>query len=164
MPRLKCIVVSLFLLMGIASAQPLAQQLRDVKKIYVGSFGEGESSNLIRAKVISALVKSHQIDVMEDAAPADATLLGAGQVTKEDSFAAVTGADGKVNASGGTIDRATAGVRLVAKDQRILWVDDVSNSVWSSNATSSIADRICKDLLKAMAEDAKRVDGKKHRP
>jgi len=143
-----------------AHAQAAVPQLRDVKKIYVGSFGDGEGSNLIRSKIITSLVKSHQIDVVEDSASADAVLVGAGQVTKQESYSATT-QDGKVTARGGTTDRATAGVRLLSKDQRILWADDVSNSVWAMNATSSIADRISKNLLKAIAQDAKRGNAKK---
>jgi hypothetical protein len=143
-----------------AHAQAAVPQLRDVKKIYVGSFGDGDGSNVIRNKVITYLVKSHQIDVVEDSASADAVLVGAGQVTKHEYYSATT-TNGKVTAGGGSSDHATAGVRLVSKDQRILWADDVSNSVLASNATSSIADRISKNLLKAIAQDAKRGNATK---
>jgi hypothetical protein len=158
-------IAAIILLIPISSmtlqAQPAVVQLRDVNKVYVGSFGEGEGSNVIRNKVITYLVKSHQIDVVEDAAVADAILVGAGQVTKQEYYSAST-KDGNVTAGGGSTDHATAGVRLVSKDQRILWADDVSNSVWAMNATSSIADRISKNLLKAIAQDAKRRNARKN--
>lgn len=133
-----------------AQSQSAPQQLRDVKTIYVGSLGEGQGPSLIRSKVITYLVKSRQISVVESAEGADAILVGA---AKQEPY---------LDGSGDSRDHATAGVRLVGRDQRILWADDVSNGIFASghstilpNASTSLAERIAKRLLKAIADDGK---------
>lgn len=50
-----------------AKAAPL--RLRDVKMVFVGSFGTGPGADLIRAKVLAALVKSGRLDVVESPGP-----------------------------------------------------------------------------------------------
>jgi hypothetical protein len=118
--------------------QTTVHQLKDVKRVYVGTFGEAFGADVIRSKVIAHLVKSHQIDVVENEEQADAILTGAGQV-----------------APGGRGYQATAGIRLLSKNSKILWADDATNGHFARSATSNIADKIAKNLLKAIIEDEK---------
>jgi hypothetical protein len=56
------------------SAESATLRLRDVKTVYVGSFGNGPGADLIRAKVITDLVKSGRLEVAESPENADAIL------------------------------------------------------------------------------------------
>ena len=57
-------------------------ELKDIKTIYVGSFGNDKGADLIRAKVISRIVKSGRLQVVESEEQADAILTGVGQTSK----------------------------------------------------------------------------------
>jgi hypothetical protein len=139
---------------GLIGAQEGAPRLQDVRRIYVDSFGTGDGADVIRSKIITRLVKAGRFDVVQSADQADAVLTGASQVSKTAHYSA--NANGQyANASGGTRYHATAGVQLVSKDQKILWADDTSNGAFSRSASSSLADRIVKDLVKAISKEAK---------
>lgn len=145
----------LFLSSVLVQAQSGVQRLQDVKKLYVGSLGDSEGSDLIRSKIISHLVKSGRIEVVENENQADAILTGASKVAQRAYYNA-NATTTNANANAGTRYDATAGVRLLNKDSRILWADDTSNGMFARSVTSSIADKISKDLLKAIAADAKK--------
>jgi tetratricopeptide (TPR) repeat protein len=132
------------------SSQPApqgAQRLQDVRRIYVGSFGAEEGAEVIRTKVITRLVKTGRFEVVQSADQADAILTGASYVSRTERYSA--------NGSGGTHYHATAGVQLINKNQNILWADDTSSGGFSRSASSSLADRIVNDLLKAIAKEVK---------
>jgi hypothetical protein len=139
---------------SLISAQEAVQRLQDVHKIYVDTFGNGEGADVIRSKVITRLVKSGRFEVVQSPDQADAILTGASQVSKTAHYSAST--NGQYgNASGGTRYHATAGVQLISKDQKILWADDTSNGAFSRSASSSLADRIVKNLIKALSQQEK---------
>ena len=135
----KKLLTGLVLTLLFCQAQPA---LRDVKTIYVGSFGEGPGANLIRSKIISDLVKSKRVEVVETVDRADAVLTGIGETSMVPGY------------SGDLVAYATAGARLVGKDQKILWAGNASSSrmTFSGSATSGVANRIVKDLLKSMQQ------------
>ena len=136
------------------SAQEPGQRLQDVHKVYVDYFGSGENAEVIRSKIIAQLVKSGRFEVVQSQDQADAALVGSSQVTSaERSGANVIG--GTVIANSGTVFHATAGVRLVGKDQKILWADDASGRGSSARASSGLADKIVKDLLKDVSKKEK---------
>ena len=137
------------------SAQSGVQRLQDIKRVYVGFFGDGDGADLVRNKIIGHLVKSKRIEVVENEDQADAILTGAAQVTKSKYYSA-TATTTSASANGGTKYHATAGVRLLSQDSRILWADDTSNGLLARSASSSLADKISKKLLKAIDEDGKR--------
>ena len=139
---------------GILSAQTGVRRLQDVHSIYVDSLGNGDGADLIRSKVITKLVKSGRFDVVQNPDQADVVLIGASQISKTSHYSASSNSQ-YGNASGGTHYNATAGVQLVNKEQKILWADDASNGRFSRSASSSLADRIVKNLLKAIAQDGK---------
>jgi hypothetical protein len=139
---------------GLVSAQTGVQRLQDVHKIYVDSLGNGDGADVIRSKVITKLVKSGKLEVVQNPDQADAVLIGASQISKTSHYSASS--NGQYgNASGGTRYHATAGVQLANKDQKLLWADDASNGAFSRSASSSLADRIVKNLLKAIAKEGK---------
>jgi hypothetical protein len=152
--RLTFMLLCLLGASGLVSAQSGIQRLQDVHKIYLDSLGNGDGADVIRSKIITKLVKSGRIDVVQNPDQADAVLIGASQLSKTSHYSASS--NGQYgSASGGTRYHATAGVQLVNKEQKILWADDASNGAFSRSASSSLADRIVKNLLKAIAEDGK---------
>lgn len=131
------------------TAQEAVKNLQDVKSVYVGSFGDGPGSELIRSKITSRLVKSGRLEVVEVPGQADATLTGVGELSKTAYYNA-NATTTNANASGGTKYHATAGARLLNKEQKILWADEASNGFFKRSASSSVADKIVKNLLKAI--------------
>jgi len=139
---------------GLLCAQERAQRLQDVRRIYVDSFGAGDGADVVRSKIITRLVKAGRFEVVQSADQADAVLTGASQLSKTAHYSA--NANGQyANASGGTRYHATAGVQLVGKNQKILWADVTSNGAFSRSASSGLADRIVKNLLKGISKEAK---------
>jgi hypothetical protein len=135
---------------GLLSAQDAAKPLQDVHSIYVDSFKGGDAADAIRSKIILELGKIRRLEVVASADQADAVLTGASQIAKVARNAP------KANSRNADRYHATAGVRLIGKDQNILWADDPSIGAPSHfTATSSLADRIVKDLLKAISKEAK---------
>jgi S1-C subfamily serine protease len=118
-----------------ASSGSSIQRLKDVQKIAVASFGNSDAAGLVREKLINRLAASNKLSVVDDADAAEGVLTG------------VVGVDvyGKAD---------TAVLRLTTKDGRILWGAETSNRGVGS-ASSSIADKLAKDLLKAMSKDLK---------
>ena len=102
--------------------------------------GKVDWSTIIRDKIINRLSTSSRFQVVLDSDKADAILTGSGDVSKSSHYS---------NGTGGTRWDATAAVRLVTKDQRILWVSETKNNRFARSASSSVADHIVKDLLKA---------------
>jgi len=134
--------------------QLVPQRLRDVHRIFVDSFGQGDGADLVRSKVISRLTKSGRFQVVQAPEQADAILTAVSQISAtQHSFSSST--PQYASASSGTRYHATAGVQLIAKDKQILWADDVSSSVLSRSATSGLAEKIVNDLTRASAKDAK---------
>jgi hypothetical protein len=122
------------------AAQP-PQSLDEVKTVVVDSLGQGEWPTIIRDKIINRLVASGRFQVVFDPDKADAILTGSVIESQVDR-----GFD------------VTAVVRLMTKDQRILWVSEAKNNKnpFARSASSSVADRIVKDLLKAVSPPKKR--------
>jgi hypothetical protein len=137
---------------SIVVAKTSAETIHDIKNIYIGPLGTSQDAEIIRDKVLVRMIKSGQVNVVEVIDEADSLMLGSSKVSQSAHFNG--NADG---VSGGTSESATAGIRIVNRNGKILWVDDASNGflsgrgILSKNATSSLADKIVKDLLKAMA-------------
>jgi hypothetical protein len=140
--------------LSITTAAGTVKQIQDVKSIYVASFGDGDGSELIRSKIISRLVKSGKVTVVETPDHADAILTGVGELSKTTHYNA-SATPTSANASGGSKYHATAGARLLGRDQRILWADEASTGFFYRSASSSVADKIVKNLLKAMSSSKK---------
>ncbi len=155
MRRPIAVVLSVTASLGLLCAQDAVQRLQDVKKVYVGSFGDGPGSELIRSKLISRLAKSNRVEVVEVPDQADAVLTGVGELSTTAYYNA-NSTDTNATASGGTRYHATAGVRLVNKQQKILWADEASNGLFFRSASSSLADKIVKNLLRAMSQGDKK--------
>jgi len=146
----RTVIVGLYLIAMVGStalAQTAVNDLASVKTIYVGDFGHGPGSELIRSKIITGLVKSHRIAVVETESGADAILTGVGELSKTAHFSIDNG-----SGSGGSRYHATAGVRLLNQEQKILWADEASNGWFYRSASSSVAEKIVKALLKALGK------------
>ena len=140
-------IASVLIFCGLLSAQG-ALRLQDVHKIYVDAFDEGDAADAMRTKIIAQFGKVRRFELVESADQADAVLNGASQIIKL--------AKGNQHAPGGERYHAKANVQLVSKDQTVLWMDDPSTGAASHfTATSNLAERIVKDLLKATAADSK---------
>jgi hypothetical protein len=122
--------------------------LREVRTVYVDYFGSAEGAEWIREKVINRIVKSGKVSLAETPESADAAFTGIGTVRQN---------------MGGGYD-ATLVARLVGKNNQILWVGEAKPRrsiiignvrIGSVSASSSVADKVVNDLLKAIEKDAK---------
>jgi S1-C subfamily serine protease len=116
------------------------QRLKDVRKIALESLGNSDAAGLVREKLINRLTASGRLTVVEDSSDADAVLTGA------------VGANvyGRADA---------AAIRLVTRDGRTLWGSETRRG-WSRSASSSVADRLAKELLTAITRDETSVQAK----
>lgn len=143
-------MLPLYLLAAVLQVPAQAQSariehLRDVRTIYVASFGDAPGANVIKEKVVNQLVRSGKLRVTESPDSADAALIGLGQIMQGFSASSY----GSLSEAG-TTEQAVVVVRLVSKDKVILWTDE------SSRATSSkAAEKMVKNLLRAMEKDGK---------
>jgi hypothetical protein len=122
------------------SAPP--QNLTEVKTIFVDSLGQGDGPMVIRDKIINRLATSGRFQVALGPEKADAILTGSANETSTTRYA---------NGTGGSRIDATVAIRLITKDQKILWVSETKNGSFTRNASSSVADNVVKGLLKAAA-------------
>ena len=145
-------IVIFFLVIVSVHSLGLSQQagaLSEVKKIFVDSFGAAEGAELIKEKLINRLVKSGRVTVVDNRVAADAVLSGIGEVNKGVRYSSNSGQYGGA-ASGGTSYDATLVVRLLGKDKQILWVDEAKPGFMPGSVSSSVADKVSKNLLKAI--------------
>ena len=144
------VVIALNLYGLSAFAEDSPQRLSDVKKIFVGSFGNAEGADLIREKIIVRLVKSGKLTIVESPEDADASLTGVAETSKGVRYSASSGPYGGT-AAGGTTYNASLVVRLVGKSRQILWGDEATPRFLGSRSVSSnVADKMVKELIKAI--------------
>jgi Trypsin-like peptidase domain len=107
-------------------------ELRDVRKLFVGSLGNSEAAELVRAKLMNRLARAGLFEIVERTEEADAALTG---IVGTNLY--------------GVAD--TVVERLVNRDSRILWTDETSGRGFGSHSARA-ADRIASSLLKDVAK------------
>jgi hypothetical protein len=123
----------------VAQAQP-AQNLADVKRLFVDSLGQGEFPNLIREKIITGLTAGGRFELTLDPGMADATLTGSATESQPIHYGNGNGSRYEANVT----------VRVLGKDKQVLWTYEATRGRFSSKrATASAAQDIVKGLLKA---------------
>jgi hypothetical protein len=139
--RMRTVSLCILACCGVLAQTQSPQSLADIKTIFVDSLGQGEGPSVIRGKIINRLASSDRFQVVLDREKADAVIVGSASETSRAHY---------VDGTGGTGFDATVVVRLVTKDQRILWTSEAKNGRFGQrSASSSVADHIVKDLLKA---------------
>lgn len=111
------------------------ESLGEVRAIYVDSLGD----DLIREKLIGHLAKSDAVVIVNSPSHADVV---------------VTGIATMHNMGRGW--DASLAVRVVNAQDQILWTGDAKPGFMARSASSSVAKKIAKDLLKAIKKDRKR--------
>jgi hypothetical protein len=123
----------------VAHAQP-AQNLADVRTLFIDSLGPGEFANVIREKIFNALTSSGRFEVTLDPGMADATLTGSATESQPIHYG---------NGNGSRYE-ANVAVQVVGKNKQILWSYEATKGRFSTKrASASAAADIVKGLLKA---------------
>ena len=152
--------VTLSTTVAVAAPVDTVQKISDVKKIYVAPLGTVEGSERVRQKIINRLIKSGIVTVTEVPDHADATLTGTTEVNQRQSLRgsmSLYGGYGGGSLRGRTRYSAESVVRLIGKNNDVLWTDEVSTSKWLfasrsvQGASSNVADKLVKRLLDAIA-------------
>jgi hypothetical protein len=163
-------LLTLIVSAALAQSQTHIERLRDVRRVYVAPFGKAEGADIIRAKVINRLVEARGIEVVGREEKADAVLVGVGKMRRQDRLEVDVNRSITDLPNSAPIE-ADLVVRLEVRGPdgtKILWGGEADNrSLWvafSPSASSSrIADRIVKDLVKAIEKDKKDKKGSEHK-
>ena len=132
---------------SVGQANPPKQNLEGAPggfKVFVNPLegSDGASASMVTAELMSHLIK-HGIVIVETADKADAVLNSTGQIQ--------TG----TAEYGHTRYRIHAAVRLVDKDGKVLWADDLSSSRYAQSALSSFSDNVATSLEQAVPPKSK---------
>jgi hypothetical protein len=182
MRKMLFVALTLCLWVTIAAGQDIPT-LKTIKKIYIAELGKQPESDLIREKIRMRLAKSKRFIVVDKPEEADAMLTGVAGLEVTDAL--LVGGWGSVSwgrspyydpiygpvygpgyggrttsigvYSGNDKVQSGSGVfRLIeSKSQDNIWDYEVKASSSSSSATSAVADKAVKQLLK----DARKADG-----
>jgi hypothetical protein len=134
--------------------------LLKIKRIFVDSFGDDQTSKEVQSLIVSALVATNQFTVTENRERADAVLKGVAlEKTSQEVHAysegtAVGGRNGGAAikdsaANTETIHEAKVGIRLVNPDGDVVWTStQESKGGKYKGATADAADKCVKQLLR----------------
>lgn len=119
------------------SLPPDERALEGINSIYLGSFGGGEGSSLVREKLRIRLITSGRFEIVEIPDRADATLIGSAGVEKR-------------------LDKGTTGyqgtglLRLVdVKTQKTIWAHEYQRGFMLGGSVSTrVANQMADQLLK----------------
>ncbi len=133
----------------VAIEVPAVEKLSDIKKIFIAPLGTGEGAELIRQKIITQLMKSNPLVVVESPDQADATLNG---VAELNGHLVLYRGCGRTRYSPELL------VRLIGRNKQMLWTDDVIISKFfasgnASKVSSDVADKLVKNLTEAIELD-----------
>jgi hypothetical protein len=135
----RCAVLVVIQLVQVAHAQP-AQNLPDVRTLFIDSLGQGEFANVVREKIFNALTASGRFEVTLDPGAADATLTGSATESQPIHYG---------NGNGSRYE-ANVAVQVVGKDKQILWSYEATKGRFSTKrASASASADIVKGLLRA---------------
>ncbi len=138
--------------------------LAPIKRIFLGDFGNGEGSDLVREKLRIRLQDSNRFDVVERQQNADAMLTGVAGVERGYSHSVSTDSYGNARGSGGTDYRGLGVLRLVdLKAEKTIWHFEYQRGLMlggsvSSRVANQIADALLADTEKADAYAAKQEE------
>jgi hypothetical protein len=146
--RLSIFVLAQLVLFTIPGGAEKVERLRDVKSIHVASLGTAQGASLIREKIIRKLTAARVFSLVDSPQDADAVLAGVGEIVMEPGHS-LPGMPRDPSS------RAALTLRLVSKEKRVLWTGEAYPRFFSRSASSSLADRVARDLLRALQKDAK---------
>lgn len=167
-------------------AKPVpAATVKDVKRIFVDSFGDDPIAAQIQAMVISQLMQSEKFVVTENRQKADAFLKGAGvEKTSVESHSyesgtaagrssggysgSIYGSSGGFSSAGAaitdasssseTVNDARVSVRLVNQDGDVLWATtQESKGAKYKGASADVADKVVKQLIRDVEKAEKKL-------
>lgn len=171
-----------------AAKPPAVTSIKDVKRIFVDSFGDDPIAQQIQAMVVAELMKSDKFVVTENRAKADAFLkgtglektsieahsyesdtaaghVGGGFVGNSGSFGGGAAAIKDANASTVTVNDARASVRLVNQDGDVLWATaQESKGAKYKGASADVADKIVKQLMRDIEKLEKKTEAATNAP
>jgi hypothetical protein len=128
-----------------------AEQLSQVKKVYVDSFGNGKDAAAIRKQIVHRLGASHRLEIVADPEQADAVIKGTGQVW-------ITGYESPSPRSStlrNPVYRGFLAVKVIGKDDQVLWSYLVTPSKFSwTSVPNDLANQLAGKLIAALKEPA----------
>jgi hypothetical protein len=145
--RLSIFVLAQIVLFAVPAGAEKVERLRDVKSIHVASLGTAPGASLIREKIVRKLTAARVFSLVDSPQDADAVLTGVGEIVTVPGLS-------PPGAPADSSSRAALTLRLVSKQKRVLWTAEIYPRFLARSASSSLADRVARDLLRALQKDA----------
>jgi phosphate ABC transporter phosphate-binding protein len=126
----------------------VAEQLSQVKKVYVDSFGSGKDAVEMRKQIVDRLLSSHRVEIVPDPGQADAVIKGKGQ----------TWISGHVflsrsHSARSPVYQGFLSIQVIGKDKEALWSYLVTPSKFSwASVPNDLANQLASKLITALKE------------
>jgi len=151
-----CICCAICLYSGRAQT---AHQLRDVKRIYVGSLGNKAGADQLRKDLLNELRRSKFTQLAPSPASADAAVTGTGEMWIK-GYYSLNPRAGVVPRNGTPVYGGSLSIELVGKDKETLWSYLVTPRVSSTN----VARDLCRELVRQLDAAIERDQASKQPP
>jgi hypothetical protein len=140
---------ALFLLASLAgfAAGRTADDLKDVRKVYVGSLGHEQAAEQLRKDVISQLKKSGLVEVVSSPREADAVLTGAAELWIR-GYYSLNPRSGIMPQNGTPVFGGSLSVELEGRGDDTLW----SYLATPHFGSTDIGKDLCKELVRQLTQ------------
>ncbi len=155
---------SLLLFASLASFLPgqTTQDLKSVRKVYVGSLGREQSAEQLRRDLIAQLKKSNRVTVVSSAGEADAVLTGTAQLWIR-GYYSLNPRSGVTPKNGTPVFGGSMSVELESRSEETLW----SYLATPHFGSTDIGKDLCRELVRQLTlalQDAGRQTPETHSP
>lgn len=133
-------------------AAQTATRLKDVRTVFIGSFGDKPGADALRGQVASEIEKSHRLRIVKDAAQADAVLGGKGEVWVKEHYS-LNPRDRSIGDSH-ALYAGYLSVELQGKKDETLWSYLAAPHSAGENVDRDLAKLVVRKLNDAIAAEA----------
>jgi len=129
-----------------------ATKLKDVRTVFIGSFGDKPGAGSLRSHVVSEIEKSHILRIAKDVAQADAVLGGKGEVWVKEHYSLNPRSRSLDDAH--TVYAGYLSVELQGKKDETLWSYLAPPHSAGENVDRDLARLVVRKLTDAIAAEA----------
>jgi hypothetical protein len=127
-------------------------KLKDVRSVFIGSFGDKPGAEALRGQVVSEIEKSHKLRVAKDVAQADAVLGGKGEVWVKEHYS--LNPRSRSIEDSHTVYAGYLSVELQGKKDETLWSYLAAPHSAGENVDRDLAKLVVRKLTDAIAAEA----------
>jgi hypothetical protein len=136
----------------LSAGSQTATKLKDVRTVFIGSFGDKPGAESLRGRVVSEIEKSHSLRIAKDMAQADVVLGGKGEVWVKEHFSLNPRSRSLGDAR--TVYAGYLSVELQGKRDETLWSYLAAPHSAGENVDRDLARLVVRKLTDAIAAEA----------